>query len=78
MVFGIYIYSSKQYTIDTSCEVQVAETCFNCGHEFCFLCHADRTAIKAHGNHYHQPTCRYHFIYAPWRFILLLYDMYIM
>ena len=38
-------------------------TCFNCGHEFCFACHADRTAIKAHGNHYHQPTCRYHFLY---------------
>ncbi|CAJ1409718.1 unnamed protein product [Effrenium voratum] len=38
-------------------------TCFNCGHEFCFECHADRTAIKAHGNHHHEQTCRYHFVY---------------
>ena len=25
-----------------------------------------RWSLQA-GNHYHQPTCRYHFLYVPWR-----------
>mmetsp|Transcript_72044 Transcript_72044/g.168746 ORF Transcript_72044/g.168746 Transcript_72044/m.168746 type:complete len:297 (+) Transcript_72044:55-945(+) len=62
----------KQFTVCPKCLQGIMKedddqcdhmTCFNCSHEFCFECHADRTAIKAHGNHYHQPTCRYHFIY---------------
>lgn len=34
--------------------------CWQCGHEFCWLCMADRAVIFAHGNHYHRMTCQLH------------------
>eukprot|EP00931_Biecheleriopsis_adriatica_P105617 TRINITY_DN80178_c0_g1_i2.p1 TRINITY_DN80178_c0_g1~~TRINITY_DN80178_c0_g1_i2.p1 ORF type:complete len:218 (+),score=19.28 TRINITY_DN80178_c0_g1_i2:51-704(+) len=35
--------------------------CYNCRKEFCWTCMADRDVIKAHGNHYHDPSCRFYF-----------------
>mmetsp|Transcript_99316 Transcript_99316/g.318664 ORF Transcript_99316/g.318664 Transcript_99316/m.318664 type:complete len:663 (+) Transcript_99316:93-2081(+) len=32
--------------------------CWQCGHEFCWLCLADRKVIFAHGNHFHRPGCK--------------------
>uniref|UniRef100_A0A7S1WGS6 RING-type domain-containing protein n=1 Tax=Alexandrium catenella TaxID=2925 RepID=A0A7S1WGS6_ALECA len=33
-------------------------TCI-CGHEFCWSCLADRNLILHHGNHFHNPGCRF-------------------
>ncbi len=32
-------------------------SCYFCKNDFCFACSAKRTAILAHGNHYHRPVC---------------------
>mmetsp|Transcript_62370 Transcript_62370/g.136319 ORF Transcript_62370/g.136319 Transcript_62370/m.136319 type:complete len:782 (+) Transcript_62370:274-2619(+) len=39
---------------DDGCEHIV---CSQCGHEFCWLCLADRKVIAAHGNHFHRSGC---------------------
>mmetsp|Transcript_68761 Transcript_68761/g.149651 ORF Transcript_68761/g.149651 Transcript_68761/m.149651 type:complete len:282 (+) Transcript_68761:72-917(+) len=38
-------------------------TC-RCGHEFCWICFADRRVIFHHGNHFHRPSCKYYFGYT--------------
>lgn len=38
-------------------------TCFNCDAEWCWSCKADRNKIKAHGNHYHEESCRFYSAY---------------
>eukprot|EP00933_Yihiella_yeosuensis_P070726 TRINITY_DN78881_c0_g1_i1.p1 TRINITY_DN78881_c0_g1~~TRINITY_DN78881_c0_g1_i1.p1 ORF type:complete len:306 (+),score=30.90 TRINITY_DN78881_c0_g1_i1:51-920(+) len=34
-----------------------------CDMEFCWTCLADRRVIKAHGNHFHEPKCKFYFEY---------------
>lgn len=50
-----------------ACEKEDEDSCDHmtciCGKEFCWSCLADRTVILHHGNHYHNPDCRF---YVPY------------
>jgi len=52
---------------DRSCDHM---TCPKCSHEFCWSCMANRVVIYHHGNHYHNPNCKFYAAYnGPSEFV---------
>lgn len=51
-----------------SCRIEKADgcdhmTCAQCRYEFCWSCLADYNAIRKHGNHYHDASCKHYAAY---------------